>query len=140
MLSREVGKRRSTTWTDIILISDTVRTPRPESTNALKQNQLSPISLLAEHTIFTYTYLCSSMKQWYTTNTRRFAVWLPSKPASRREQEFSQQEKEDDHFLHCYTFLPCGYMNQTLRGNFMPKPKRHYPTPALEKGLDILEL
>ena len=22
----------------------------------------------------------------------------------------------------------------------MPKPKRHYPTPALEKGLDILEL
>src|ERR1700733_990812 len=93
MLSREVGKRRSTTWTDIILISDTVRTPRPESTNALKQNQLSPISLLAEHTIFTYTYLCSSMKQWYTTNTRRFAVWLPSKPASRREQEFSQHGK-----------------------------------------------
>src|SRR5580704_17214921 len=48
----------------------------------------------------------------------------------------------DAFLLHCYTFLRCGITNQVIRGIFMSKAtiKRRYPTPALEKGLDILEL
>src|SRR5260370_11453361 len=48
----------------------------------------------------------------------------------------------DANFAPLLHFLTLGHHESSSRGIFMAKPaiKRHYPTPALEKGLDILEL